>query len=125
VIQSIKFLLFIESNKTFFSYYTTSIRVTISNHLFNLSRSNIFLQLLSTCYQIFWRYKSFIILIKLTENSFNIIICILITWMSCHKFNKLFETDLTSLINIEFGHCNIDKTSRWIESILFYSFSEV
>lgn len=124
--RSIKLLLFIEPNECLASDYSFTFRVAVKDHLSDFSRSHIFFELLRTGNQILRGDETFIVLINITKNSFYLIFSILVTWMSGHQFDKLFETNLTALVGIEVGHCDVDKTSGWVvSSIIFDSFTEV
>lgn len=123
---SIEFALLIEFYKCLHCDNSISVGITVCNHFSNFGWSYIFLELFCTSNQIFRGNESFVVLVNVWEYSFNIVLGVIFTGVCGHKFNKFFETDFTSLINIEVWHGNVDKTSWGVKSsVLFNSFSEV
>ena len=75
-IRSIKVLSFIEGDELVQANDSLSFGVALSNHFFDFSGCDFFIELLSSCHKVFLRYESFVILIKVLENPFDIFLSV-------------------------------------------------
>lgn len=98
---SIKCLLFIECGILVKPNDSFPIRITLSNHFFDIRSSYFFTKFLCRCQKIFLRNKSLVIFVKVSENTLDVLLAISFTWLLSHQLYELFECYLTTIISIK------------------------
>ena len=123
---SIKILSFVECDELLYPNNALSIRVTVIYHLLYFSCTHFFFEFLCCGQEVFFGNEALVILIKVLEDSFDVLFSIIAARFLCHQFDELFEGNLTAIIGVEDWHGHIDEwSSRVISSKLSDRFTEI
>lgn len=76
------------------------------------------MQLFCTGQQILRWNKTFVFLVNILENPFNVLGCVVLIRLLGHQFYKLLEIDLTSIVSIKNWHSDVNESSPWSVSTL-------
>lgn len=126
IVCSFEVFSLVECDEWFLCNVSKTLWITVVNHVLDFRFWHLLVKLLGHLHQVFLWNVSFVVLINVFENPFNILICVIFAWLLSHKFDKLLKTDLTSIICIKHWHGYVNESSSWLISTIFPdSFSEI
>lgn len=126
IVCSFEVFSLVECDEWFLCNVSKTLWITVVNHVLDFRFWYFLVKLLGHLHQVFLWNVSFVVLINVFENPFNILIWVIFAWLLSHKFDKLLKTDLTSIICIKYWHGYVNKSSSWLISTVFpYGFSEI